>query len=250
MAKKELGLDSVGIQKTLTLKNYLGDAVGMIGFNGFGSLTGMLTYFYTDKAGLAAAAVGTFMLAARIFDAITDIGMGYLVERTKSRFGKARPWFLWIALPALVTAVSLYCIPINAAPSVKTAYAFITYFIMTAVITTAINIPYSAFMAFVTRSPEERSKMGIFRSIFGTLVGMMVAIGLIPITNALGGDQKAWILTASVIAVVGALSFLIAFFSNKERYSSDEQGKGGVKKHRFLRTSSCCYKIKTFSSRY
>jgi GPH family glycoside/pentoside/hexuronide:cation symporter len=230
MAKKELGLDSVGIQKTLTLKNYLGDAAGMIGFNGFGVLTGMLTYFYTDKAGLAAAAVGTFMLAARIFDAITDIGMGYLVERTKSRFGKARPWFLWIALPALVTAVALYCIPISAAPAVKTAYAFITYFIMTAIITTAINIPYSAFMAFVTRSPEERSKMGVFRSIFGTLIGMVGSIGLIPITNALGGDQRAWIITASVIAVVGALSFLIAFFSNKERYSSDEQRKGGAEK--------------------
>jgi GPH family glycoside/pentoside/hexuronide:cation symporter len=215
MAKKELGLDSVGIQKTLTLKNYLGDAVGMIAFNGLGGLTGMLTYFYTNKAGLAAAAVGTFMLIARVFDAITDIGMGYLVERTKSHFGKARPWFLWMAIPALATAVSLYCVPAGAAPVIKTAYAFITYFIMTAIVTTAINIPYNAFMAFITRSTEERTKMGIFRAAFGTLIGMIVAIGLIPITNAMGGDQKAWIIIASIIGAVSALSLLITFFSNK-----------------------------------
>jgi GPH family glycoside/pentoside/hexuronide:cation symporter len=242
--KKELGFDKQGIQKTLTLKNYLGDAAGMLAWNGMGGLTAMLTYFYTDKVGLAAAAVGTFMLAARIFDAITDIGMGYLVERTRSRFGKARPWLLRIAIPALVTAVALYCVPAGASTVVKTAYAFITYFIMTAIVLTALNIPYNSLIAFVTRSPEERSKMGIFRSLVGTLTGMVVAIGLIPITNALGGDQKAWITVASAIAVVGTIGLLIAFSANKERYSSGGQAKDDAEKVPVLKSVGLLLKNK------
>jgi GPH family glycoside/pentoside/hexuronide:cation symporter len=91
MAKKELGLDSQGIQKTLRIRNYLGDGMGMIALNGISGLVAMLTYFYTDKVGIAAAAAGTIMLTARIFDAVTDLGMGYIVDRTRSRFGKARP---------------------------------------------------------------------------------------------------------------------------------------------------------------
>jgi GPH family glycoside/pentoside/hexuronide:cation symporter len=220
--KKALGLDSQGIQKTLRFGNYAGDSMGMIALNGISGLVAMLPFFYTDKIGIAAATAGTIMLGARIFDAVTDLGMGYIVDRTKSRFGKARPWIIRMTIPSLVAVVALFCVPANASSTAKNIYAFCTNAFSIAVVYTAIAIPYGCLMAFVTRSTEERSKMGIFRAVAGYIIGMVVAIGLIPMSNALGGDQAAWIKLGIIFGVIIVASLIPAFFANKERYSADE----------------------------
>ena len=91
--KKTLGLDSMGIQKTMRLTDYLGDGIGQLPLNIMSSLVGQLTYFYTEKVGLAAGMVATMLLIAKIFDAFSDLAMGKIMDAGKSPKGKCRPWF-------------------------------------------------------------------------------------------------------------------------------------------------------------
>ncbi|WP_077620639.1 MFS transporter [Bacillus sinesaloumensis] len=214
--RKELGLDAQGIQKTMRIHHYLGDGAGQIALNSITGLVGMLTYFYTDKVGLAAGTVGTILLLSRILDAFTDLYMGRLVDGTKSKYGKARPWLLWMTIPALVAIVLLFTIPANASPMIKNIYAFLTVTFATGIVYTAIVIPYGSLMAMRTRSSEERGKMGISRAVFGYAVGMVIAILIIPITNMLGGDQKAWIIVGVVLAVLSSISLYLTFVVSKE----------------------------------
>lgn len=214
--KKKLGLDSQGIQKTMRLHHYLGDGAGQVALNSINGLIGMLTYFYTDKVGIAAATVGTIMLVTRILDAITDLIMGKVVDGTKSKYGKARTWMLWTAIPTLLAIILLFTVPAEASSTTKTIYALITVTFATAIIYTAIAIPYGSLMAMRTKSSDERGKMGITRSIFGYIIGMVIAIILIPITNMLGGDQTAWITVAVVLGVLSTISLYLTFLVSKE----------------------------------
>lgn len=218
MAKnKALGVDGQGIQKTLRGYQYLGDSMSMFALNSISGLVGMITYFYTDKVGVAAATAGTIMLMAKFFDAFTDIFMGRIVDKTTTKYGKARPWLLWMSIPAFIAIVLLFTMPAGAGKGVQFAYGLSTNIFATAIIYTAIGIPFGCLMSLVTKSVEERSKMGLFRMVVGYLVGMVIAIGLIPITNAFGGDQRAWILVASVFGLLSAGSLIWAFAVTRER---------------------------------
>ena len=215
--KKELGFDNLGVQKTMRWYHFLGDGSTQLGLNALSGLIGMLTYFYTDKIGLAAGVVGTILLVTKFFDAITDLIMGRIVDKTKSKWGKARPWFLWMSLPIGIITIALFTIPANASDAVKNTYAFITNILATAIIYTAIAIPYGCIMATRTKSIAERSTMGIIRSIFGYIAGMIVAVLLIPITNMLGGDQNAWIKVSVIFGIISFVSLLITFLTSKEQ---------------------------------
>jgi len=214
--KKELGLDSQGIQKTMRFNHYLGDGAAMFATNAISGLVGIITYFYTDKIGLAAGVVGTIMLLTRILDAFTDLIIGKLVDSTKSKYGKARPWLLWVSLPTLLAIILLFTAPANASITIKYIYVFITLFLATGIVYTAIQVPYGSLMALRTRSTEERGKMGITRAVFGYIIGMIIAIILIPASNMLGGDQRAWIILGIVLGVVSSIALLITFFTSKE----------------------------------
>jgi len=214
---KELGLDAQGIQKTMKLRHYLGDGAGQVPLNAITGLVGMLTYFYTDKVGMTAGVVGTILLLARVLDAFTDITMGVLVEKTKSKYGKARPWLLWMIIPTLLSIILLFTVPASASSTVKNIYVFITVVLATGVVYTATVIPYNSMVALRTRSIEERGKMGIFRAIFGYIIGTIVAVALIPITNLFGGDQRSWIIVSVVIAIISSICLYLAFLASKEK---------------------------------
>ncbi len=227
MKKKVLGLDKNGIQKTLRLKNYFGDGSGQIALNIISGLVGQLAYFYTDKIGLAATMVGTMLLIPKIFDAFTDLIMGYFVDRTNTKWGKARPWLLWSSIPAGLSVVALFAVPSMLGTQGTFYYGLISNSFATAIMFTMIAIPYGCMLSYVTKSTEERGTMGIYRALFGYIVGMIIAIALIPITNALGGDQSAWIKVGAVFGVIVTGSLILTFFANKEQSSvleySDEE---------------------------
>lgn len=217
MAKKPLGLDTQGIQKTMRWPNYLGDGAAQLGMNALTGMVGIIVYFYTDKVGIAAAAAGTVMFAARALDAFTDLAMGWIMDRTRSRWGRARPWLLWMAAPTFIAIVAMFTVPAGSGDGTKFGYALLTNTFATAIVFTAIAIPFGSMLFYTTRSTEERSKMGITRAIFGYLIGMVIVIGYIPITNALGGDQRAWIIFAVGIASLATLGLVLAFLANPER---------------------------------
>lgn len=213
---RALGHDAQGIQKTMRPYHYLGDGAAQVALNSINGLIGMLTYFYTDKVGIAAATVGTIMLITKFINAIADLLMGRIVDATKSKYGKARPWILWMALPAMASIILLFTVPAEASSTVKTFYALATVAFASAIVYTGIAIPFGSLMAIRTRSVEERGKMGLTRTIFGYIIGMIIAIALIPITNMLGGDQKAWIIVAVVLGIVSFISLILTFLASKE----------------------------------
>ena len=214
--KKELGLDSMGVQKSMRTTDYLGDGLGQLPLNIMAGLVGQLTYFYTEKVGLATGMVATMLLIAKIFDAFSDLIMGKIMDAGKSPKGKCRPWFIRMAIPAAVMIVLLFTVPKNAGSGIQSAYVLITNILITAVVYTAVAIPYGALMAMRTESSDERGKMGIFRAAFGYIAGMVIAILLIPITNMLGGTQSAWIKVSVIFALISLLSLLVLYKVTKE----------------------------------
>lgn len=216
MAGKPLGKDSMGIQKTMRLGDYLGDGLGQLPLNVMANLVGQLTYFYTEKVGLAAGMVATMLLAAKFADAFSDLVMGKIMDMGNSPKGKCRPWFLRMAIPAAVIIIMLFTVPKNAPGGLQMGYVLITNILLSAVVYTAVAIPYGAIMAIRTESVEERGRMGIVRTVFGYVIGMVIAILLIPITNMLGGDQGAWIKVSVVFAVLSAASLFILYKTSRE----------------------------------
>lgn len=223
--KKELGLDSMGVQKSMRLTDYLGDGLGQMPLNIMSGLVGQLTYFYTEKVGLAAGMVATMLLVAKICDAFSDLIMGKIMDAGKSPKGKCRPWFSRMAIPAFVMIVLLFTVPKNAGSGLQAAYVLITNILITAVVYTAVAIPYGALMAMRTESSEERGKMGIFRAAFGYIAGMIIAILLIPITNMLGGTQSAWIKVAVIFGLISLLSLLLLYKVSKENVTIVEKSE-------------------------
>lgn len=241
--KKELGLDSMGIQKSMRLTDYLGDGIGQLPLNIMSSLVGQLTYFYTEKVGLAAGMVATMLLIAKIFDAFSDLAMGKIMDAGRSPKGKCRPWFSRMAIPALVAIILLFTVPKNIGSGFQAAYVLITNVLITAIVYTAVAIPYGALMAIRTESFEERGKMGIFRTAFGYIAGMVIAILLIPITNMLGGTQSAWIKVAVIFGLISLLSLMILYKVTRENVQIVEKVKTMM--YRLWKLSKCFSKIST-----
>lgn len=182
-------------------------------------LTGVfVTFFYTDTLGLNVGIVGMIMLVSKIFDGFTDVFMGYLMDKTRSRHGKARPWLLWLAVPFGVCTAALMTVP-HLGDTGKYIYIFITYNLSSTFLYTAINIPYGALNSLMTRDQEQRASINSIRMIMAE-VGAMVINGLtLPFVNAVGGSesQKAWIIVASVYGAAASLLFLICFAKTRER---------------------------------
>lgn len=219
---RELGRDANGAQKVMHARNYLTDALGQLPLNGISVLAGQTTYFYTNKVGMAAATVGTVLLIAKIVDALTDLIMGKIVDNTETKYGKARPWLLRMTFPAMLAMVLLYTVP-QASLGVQAVYALLTNIFASAVCYTAIAVPFYTMMVYTTKSSEEKGKMGTYRSAVGYAVGVGLGIGLIPITDALGGDQAAWIKFAAILAIIAGAGLFICFMGANERYSDDPE---------------------------
>ena len=129
MAKKDLGKDKFGIQRVMRRRDYLGDCMGQFSLNAISGLVGQLTYFYTDKVGLAAGAVATSFLIVRIIDAFTDLIMGYIVDHTKPGQEKYRPWLLRMVIPTAVLIIMLFTVPSGLGSAFQMVYMFLTNFL-------------------------------------------------------------------------------------------------------------------------
>ncbi|MGL1887154.1 MAG: MFS transporter [Reichenbachiella sp.] len=151
----------------------LGDGAANIAWRGTATF---LTFFYMDVFGLDPVAVGLLMLVARSGDGVSDVLMGVIGDRTKSKYGKFRPWILWTAVP-LALILSLLFTDFGFGDSGKLIYAYITYILFT-LIYTANNIPYGALMAVMTGDNQERTAIGSFR-MAGAFAGGMLVQGLL-----------------------------------------------------------------------
>lgn len=139
----------------------------------FGMVGTLLTLFYTDYVGVAAATVGLIMLLSRFFDGFSDMIMGIIVEKTNSKWGKSRPWILWMSVPYALSAILLFTVP-HTMGVVQSIYIFVTYNFCTTVCYTAINLPYGSLSAMMTRVSSERDMLSVVRmglSPLGKIIG-------------------------------------------------------------------------------
>ena len=174
----------------------------------FGMISTLLTLFYTDYVGITAAAVGMVMLISRAFDGFSDVVMGLIVERTNSRWGKSRPWILWMAVPYALSAVLLFTVP-HTTGLVQFLYIFVTYNFCTTICYTAINLPYGSLSAMMTRESRERDMLSIVRmgmSPFGRILAVTCTM---PLVKLFGNDQAAWVKTMAIWAVLALVMLLI-----------------------------------------
>ena len=128
----------------------------------FGMIGTVLTLFYTDYVGISIATVGLVMLISRLFDGVSDVIMGLMVERTNSRWGKSRPWLLWMSVPYAVSAILLFTVP-QTTGTLQFLYLLVAYNFCTTVCYTAINLPYGSLSAMMTRPSWERDMLSITR---------------------------------------------------------------------------------------
>lgn len=201
---------------TLSWGTKVGYAGGDVACNViFGMVGTLLTLFYTDYVGINPGIVGLAMLVSRIFDGVSDLVMGFIVERTKSRWGKSRPWILWMSIPYALSAVLLFTVPQNPG-IVQAIYLFVTYNFCTTICYTALNLPYGSLSAMMTRESQERDMLSVVRMGLSPLGRIMAVTFTIPLVKLFGDTQAAWVKTMSIWAGIALILLLICFFKCKE----------------------------------
>jgi Na+/melibiose symporter-like transporter len=177
------------------------------------------TNFYTDVFGISAAAAGAILLAARLWDAFFDPIMGVLADRTRTRWGKFRPWVLWTAFPWTIVMVLAYSTPKGWSAGAMIAYAAITN-ILLMTLYSMNNMPYSALGGVMTGDPNERAKLNSFRFIAVNAAQFIVGGLTLPLVAkfAVGHDrQYGWQMTMTLWAGLCLVLFLVTFFTTRER---------------------------------
>ena len=233
MGKKETAVryDADGARRVMRKRDYLADFGGQFSLGLMANLVGQLTYFYTDKVGLAVGGVGIVMMIAKVLDAFTDVIVGNMVDHSKGGNKKYYSWMLRMAVPAAAVIIMMFTVPTQAGQMPAMIYALVTNLLLTAVIYTMIATPFGAVMIVRTNSQSERSSMGVWRAVGNYGAGMVVAIATIPVTNLLGGTQSAWIKYGAVLAAVVLLLFLICYNNGrKAKFASEftEEAADGV----------------------
>lgn len=184
-----------------------------------------LMFYYTDVMMLNAGILGTLLLISRVFDGVTDVVMGMVVDRTHSKHGKARAWVLWTCIPYAVSGVLLVCVPGGATEMVQYIYVFITYNLCNSICLTALYVPYNAMMVNMTTNPYERGLLGIFVMVGTTVSNLAVQNTIMKATSALGGDQRAWQIVVGIYALISLILSLFCFFFTKERTTDIKSGE-------------------------
>ncbi|PXX98053.1 MFS transporter [Marinifilum breve] len=214
----------------LSLKEKIGYSLGDTASHFVWDMVGFwILIFYTDTFGISAAAAGTIMLIARFWDMISDPVMGIIADRTTTRWGKFRPYILWMAVPYSVLAVLTFTTP-NLGPTGKVIYAGTTYFLLMTVFT-AINLPYSSLGAVMTSDSYERAGLNSYRFIFA-FIGQFIVSGT-ALSLALyfgGGDTaKGYQYTLMLFGGISLILFLITFKTTKERVQPPKDQKENLK---------------------
>lgn len=215
---KKSSSEGQNILSSIKLGEKIGYGLGDLGFNFYwANISGFLLYFYTDVFGISAAAAGTMFLVTKIFDAFTDPVMGGIADRTKSRWGKYRPYLLLGGLPMAGAAVLTYTTP-DLGSGGKLFWAYGTYSFMM-LMYTVLSVPYSALSGVITAKSQDRTDLISFRFIAAFTGTTIVNYYTLDLVEALGKGNEAlgWQLTMLVYGIVAAILFAIVTLTTKER---------------------------------
>lgn len=204
-------------KKYLKWYNIVGYGTGDIAGNVvYAFLSSFVMIYLTNTVGLNAGIVGTLIAVSKIFDGVTDVFFGSMIDKTKSKMGKARPWMLWGFFGCAITLFGVFAIPTNMGKTAQYAWFFIAYTLLNGVFYTANNIAYSALTALVTKNSKERVQMGSFRFIFAFSTSLLIQTITVGAVDALGGGATGWRNIAIIYCILGVITNTLAVFSVKE----------------------------------
>ena len=193
-----------------------------------------LMIFYTDVFGLPAAVVGTMFLITRIWDSAFDPIVGVVADRTHSRWGKFRPYLLWLAVPFGIIGVLTFVTP-DWSPIGKLVYAYVTYSLMM-MIYSAINVPYASLLGVMSPNPKERNTLSTYRMTFAYIGSFIALLLFMPLVNFfsgnskdLGDQQTGWTMAVVVIAILCIILFFGCFAWTKERVKPIKEAQNPLK---------------------
>lgn len=193
-----------------------------------------LMIFYTDVFGLPAAVVGTMFLITRIWDSAFDPIVGVVADRTHSRWGKFRPYLLWLAVPFGIIGVLTFVTP-DWSPIGKLVYAYVTYSLMM-MIYSAINVPYASLLGVMSPNPKERNTLSTYRVTFAYIGSFIALLLFMPLVNFfsgnskdLGDQQTGWTMAVVVIAILCIILFFGCFAWTKERVKPIKEAQNPLK---------------------
>ena len=188
-------------------------------------LSAFVMIFLTDTVGMNAGVVGTLIAVSKLFDGVSDIFFGSLIDKTKTRMGKARPWMFYGYFGCAVCLVAIFCIPAGVSATAQYAWFFIAYTLLNAGFYTANNIAYSALTALITKNNNERVQMGSIRFMFAFGTSMLIQTITVGLVAHFGGGAAAWRTVAIIYTVVGVISNTISVLSVRE-LSEEELAEG------------------------
>jgi len=225
----------------ISLKEKIGYGFGDAASSMFWKIFGMYSlFFYTDVLGITAAAAGTMFLIARLWDSFFDVFVGIISDRTKSRYGKYRPYLLWFAIPFAVMGAITFFAP-DFGQTGKLIYAYVTYSLMM-IVYSMINVPYASLLGAISSDPIERNSLSSYRMSFafiGSFVTFMLLQPLVDffsktfdtvdvantaqaVESSISTSPVGWVLGVSGIGMICVILFLLCFSWTKERVTQIE----------------------------
>ena len=231
----------------------------MVGY-GSGDIAGNVVYaflssfmmiYLTNTVGLNSGIVGTLIAASKLLDGVTDVFFGSMIDKTKTKMGKARPWMFWGFFGCAITLFGCFSIPTDMSQFAQYAWFFIAYTLLNAVCYTANNIAYSALTALVTKNSKERVQMGSYRFIFAFSTSLLIQAITVDAVDWLGGGAAGWKAIAIIYCVIGVITNTISVMSVKElpeeELNTSEEEAGEVREEKLTLLQSA--KL-LFSNRY
>jgi GPH family glycoside/pentoside/hexuronide:cation symporter len=183
-------------------------------------LASFLLSYYTDTAGIAAAAIGTMFVLCRLLDGVTDFAMGGIVDKTNTKIGKARPWLIICAPLMCIGIILILSVPHGWSEAAKLVYAYVTYIFLNCIVYTIFGIAHTALLARMTRDFKDRNTTSTVSSIINNLAGLVIGTMITGLQLQFG-----WTITGVILGVIAGVLILIPGVTIQEQVGMDDESR-------------------------
>lgn len=196
----------------------------------YSAISAFLLVYYTNVIGASAQAAASIIAVSKFLDGISDLIMGYIVDHTNSKYGKARPWIARLCIPLAVCTVLMFSVPASFTGKIQIAYMFLTYNLVSTIFYTGVNVPYATLQGLMTTDQYERGILGNIRNLLATAGTMTINTVVLKMTGFFGGGdaytQQGWTMTFVVLMIVFVVLNMFVFLNCRERVVESSGAEG------------------------